>query len=92
MDTTPAPAKPPIGYGISVLAAASVLPVILLVDATMGPGGDGYGGAGAMVLYFVLALVLSVGGAIAGARRGERFHWLAYVALALWILPFAVLM
>ncbi|MBL8790818.1 MAG: hypothetical protein JNM45_09975 [Rhizobiales bacterium] len=78
--------KRPIGFAIAVAAAAAVLPVILLVEATTSRG-DGYGGAGAMLLAMVLALGLTVGGVVVGFRRGERFSWLAIVAVLLWCMP-----
>ncbi|MFT3671556.1 hypothetical protein [Aestuariivirga sp.] len=84
--------KSPIAFLIAVVAAGSVIPVVALMDAIYQQGGDGLGGAGAMMLFMIAAIVLTVGGVIMGFRRREKFAWLSYVALALWVLPVVVLM
>lgn len=84
--------KSPIAFLIAVVAAGSVIPVVALMDAIYQQGGDGLGGAGAMMLFMIAAIVLTAGGVIMGFRRREKFAWLSYVALALWGLPVVVLM
>ena len=78
--------KRPIGFAIAIAAAASVLPLIMVVELAT-ERGDGYGGAGAMLLSLLAALLLSVGGVIAGFRRHERYSWLAILAVVLWCMP-----
>ncbi len=80
-------APPPISLGIAVLAAASLMPVTMLMDAMRTPSGDGSSGFGSTLLFLLAALVITVTSAIIGLQRKERFPWLAYVALALWVLP-----
>jgi hypothetical protein len=86
MEPQPANATP-ISLGIAVLAAASLMPVTMLMDAMRTPGGDGYSGFGNTLLFLLVALVITVTGVVIGLRRKERFPWLALVALALWVLP-----
>lgn len=83
--------RSPISLGIATLAAASLMPVTLLMDATRTPGGDGYSGFGNTLLFLLVALVITVTGVVMGLRRKERFPWLAFVALALWVLPLVVM-
>jgi predicted membrane channel-forming protein YqfA (hemolysin III family) len=90
MDTAPR-TTPPIAFGIAILAAASLMPVTMLMDAMRSPGGDGYSGFGNTLLFLLAALVITVTGVVMGLRRKERFPWLAYVALALWVVPLVMM-
>ena len=80
---------PPIAWGIAVLVAASLMPGTMLPDAIL-PAGDGTSGFGNTLLFLLVALIVTVTGVVIGLRRKERYRWLGYVALALWVLPVVV--
>jgi hypothetical protein len=79
--------KPPVAFIIAVLAAASVMPFMKLMDAMTSPGGDGLSNMWMGALFLGLALLATIAGIIAGLLRKEKYSWLALAALALWVLP-----
>ncbi len=79
--------NPPIGFAIAVAAAASLVPGIAFLDGLLTGGGDGFRGAGNTVLFLLAALIITLGGVIAGFRRNEKHRWLSLVALVLWLVP-----
>lgn len=84
--------KPPRAFLVAVAAAASIMPVGLLLDRLAPAGGDGYGNFGTMALFLLVVLALTLGGIIMGLRRNERHKWLALAALALLVLPLKLML
>jgi hypothetical protein len=84
--------KPPIAYIIAVLASGSIMPFAMLLDAMRVPGGDGLQGFWEMVLFLIVAIIVTIVAVIIGKRRNERFSWLILLALALWVVPIPILM
>jgi hypothetical protein len=83
------PRAKPVAFIIAVLAAGSIMPFAMLLDALRAPGGDGLQGFWEMVLFLIVALIVTIVSIIMGLRRNEPFKWLIVIAAALWIAPLA---
>ncbi len=71
----------------AIIAAALLVPGLMLVDRFAASGGDGLQGFWPGVLVLAGCVLTSVICTIIGLMRGERPRWLALIALALWCVP-----
>ena len=77
---------------IAIVAAALIVPLLMLIDRIASPDGDGYGNfwpGGFVYLGCVLASAICM---LVGLVRGERPRWLGLIAVVLWLLPAAFLL
>lgn len=80
------PARPRFLWA-SIIAAALLVPGLMLVDRFTATGGDGLQSFWPGVLVLAGSALTSMICTIVGLIRGERPRWLAAIALALWCLP-----
>lgn len=81
------PAARPRFLWAAIIAAALLVPGLMLVDRLAASGGDGLQGFWPGVLVLAGCTLTSMLCTIVGLIRGDRPRWLALVALALWCLP-----
>jgi hypothetical protein len=71
----------------AIIAAALLVPGLMLADRLAAAGGDGLQGFWPGVLVLAGSALTSMICTVIGLVRGERPRWLALIALALWCLP-----